>query len=189
MTFSLTGGLRGTLAAAAATASLVATTASADAATADYNRIDVKFAQKMRAHHLMGIEMARLALAKAEREQTKDLAGRVLADQRREVGQFEAFLRARGQRLTIKMSPPRRNADADSLRELREAAAGMPFEHEWLDTIQMHHFDAIDMADLEQQQGRNRKIQRIARAMEVTQTRQAAEMERLQSAFDDPTPR
>lgn len=181
--------LRGGLVAVAAAASLTATTAPAGAASTDYNRIDVKFAQKMRAHHLMGIEMARLALEKAEREQTKDLAGRVLEGQRREVSQFEAFLRARGQRLTIKMSAPRENADADTMRELREAAAGMPFEHRWLDMIQMHHFDAIDMADLEQQQGRNRKIQRIARSIEITQTRQAAEMERLQGAIDDPTPR
>ena len=49
---------------------------------------DRQFIDTMREHHRSAIEAARLAQTKAERGEIKELAGRILADQQREIDQM-----------------------------------------------------------------------------------------------------
>lgn len=132
--------------------------------------------------------MGRPAQTKSQRSQTKALADNVVAEQRRPAAELTRFLRANHKTLKARMSPVRENANQDSLRMLREAPAGLEFERQWLMIFQMHHFDAIDLARRERAGGRDAAMRRLARPIIVAQTREAANMERLQGLLGDPTP-
>jgi uncharacterized protein (DUF305 family) len=57
---------------------------------------DVAFMQGMLAHHKGAVEMSEVALKYAKDEQARDLAARVIAAQKAEIAEMEAWLKARG---------------------------------------------------------------------------------------------
>jgi len=57
---------------------------------------DVAFMQGMLAHHQGAVEMSEVALKYARDEQARDLAARVIAAQKEEIAEMEAWLAARG---------------------------------------------------------------------------------------------
>ena len=58
---------------------------------------DVDFNKQMRVHHLAAIEMAEVELAHGVDAESRALAQKVIADQKREVAQIDAWLGKRGQ--------------------------------------------------------------------------------------------
>ena len=58
---------------------------------------DVDFNKQMRVHHLAAIDMAEVQIAEGTNPETKALAQKIIADQRREVAQIDAWLQQRGQ--------------------------------------------------------------------------------------------
>lgn len=57
---------------------------------------DVAFMQGMLAHHRGAVEMSEVALQHAKDAQARDLATRVIAAQKEEIAEMEAWLKARG---------------------------------------------------------------------------------------------
>jgi uncharacterized protein (DUF305 family) len=57
---------------------------------------DVAFMQGMLAHHQGAVEMSEVALKYAKDEQARDLATRIIAAQKGEIAEMEAWLKARG---------------------------------------------------------------------------------------------
>ena len=57
---------------------------------------DVAFMQGMLAHHQGAVEMSEVALKYAKDEKARDLATRVIAAQKAEIAEMEAWLKARG---------------------------------------------------------------------------------------------
>jgi uncharacterized protein (DUF305 family) len=57
---------------------------------------DVAFMQGMLAHHQGAVEMSEVALKYAKDEQARDLATRVIAAQKAEIAEMQAWLKARG---------------------------------------------------------------------------------------------
>lgn len=57
---------------------------------------DVAFMQGMLAHHKGAVEMSEVALKYAKDEQARDLATRVIAAQKQEIAEMEAWLKAKG---------------------------------------------------------------------------------------------
>lgn len=58
---------------------------------------DVDFNKQMRVHHLAAIDMAEVQIAQGTNPETKALAQKIIADQRREVAQIDSWLQQRGQ--------------------------------------------------------------------------------------------
>jgi len=58
---------------------------------------DVDFNKQMRTHHLAAIDMAEVQLANGKDAETRALATKIIADQKREVAQIDAWLQKRGQ--------------------------------------------------------------------------------------------
>ena len=58
---------------------------------------DVDFNKRMRVHHIAAIEMAEVELAHGKDPESRALARKVIADQKREVAQIDAWLSKRGQ--------------------------------------------------------------------------------------------
>ncbi|KPP84436.1 DUF305 domain-containing protein [Erythrobacter sp. HL-111] len=59
---------------------------------------DIAFMQGMLAHHQGAVEMSEVALKYARDEQARDLAARVIAAQKEEIAEMEAWLKERGAR-------------------------------------------------------------------------------------------
>ena len=58
---------------------------------------DVDFNKQMRGHHLAAIDMAEVQLANGKDAESRALATKIIADQKREVAQIDAWLQKRGQ--------------------------------------------------------------------------------------------
>ncbi len=58
---------------------------------------DVDFNKQMRTHHLAAIDMAEVQLTNGKDPETRALATKIIADQKREVAQIDAWLQKRGQ--------------------------------------------------------------------------------------------
>lgn len=58
---------------------------------------DVDFNKQMRGHHLAAIDMAQVQLASGKDPESRALATKIIADQKREVAQIDAWLQKRGQ--------------------------------------------------------------------------------------------
>ena len=58
---------------------------------------DVDFNKQMRTHHLAAIDMAEVQLANGKDAESRALATKIIADQKREVAQIDAWLQKRGQ--------------------------------------------------------------------------------------------
>jgi len=57
---------------------------------------DVAFMRGMLAHHKGAVEMSEVALKHAKEAEVRDLAARVIAAQKQEIAEMEAWLKARG---------------------------------------------------------------------------------------------
>ena len=58
---------------------------------------DVDFNKQMRIHHLAAVDMAEVQLAQGKNPESKALAQKIIADQRKEIAQIDAWLQQRGQ--------------------------------------------------------------------------------------------
>lgn len=166
------------LAALIATSGVIADPASARKGPT-HNRADDVFSQKIRKHHLHGIAMAQIALAKSADPAVRDLAARILAKQTAEVRRMRVLLRGSGASLNGPPVPAIRTLnEAQQLAELR-ARTGPDFDRVFLTYMQQHHFGGVDMAEIEIRAGQRRATRRLAIEIRATQLREAEEMERL----------
>ena len=58
---------------------------------------DVDFNKQMRTHHLAAVDMAEVQLANGNDAESRALATKIIADQKREIAQIDAWLQKRGQ--------------------------------------------------------------------------------------------
>lgn len=54
--------------------------------------VDKDFATMMRMHHQKAVEMAKIEVQKGKSAEMKALANKIIADQQKEIGQFDRFL-------------------------------------------------------------------------------------------------
>lgn len=57
---------------------------------------DVDFAMMMREHHMSAVRMAEWQLQNGKHQKMKQLAQKIIADQKKEIGQFDQFLAQNG---------------------------------------------------------------------------------------------
>lgn len=57
---------------------------------------DIDFAMMMRMHHLAGIQMAEIELRDGKEAKTRAMAKKIIASQKKEAAEFEAFLAKHG---------------------------------------------------------------------------------------------
>lgn len=58
---------------------------------------DIDFNKQMRIHHLAAVDMAEVQIAQGSNPETKALAQKIIAEQRKEIAQIDAWLQQRGQ--------------------------------------------------------------------------------------------
>ncbi|MFB4315955.1 DUF305 domain-containing protein [Actinomadura sp. 21ATH] len=156
--------------------------ASAAPAGAGYNDADVMFLQMMIAHHRQGVEMARLAAARARRAEVRTLAAAVVATQSDEVRTMSSWL-GRWSKPTRAPHAPGAHAEhgglpatgADEIRALK-AAKGTAFEPAFLNLFVAHQHNAVKMARTEKGKGRDPGARAFAGRVEESRTDQIRQL-------------
>lgn len=134
---------------------------------------EVAYMQKMRMHHMAAIEMAQLVPTRALRPELKALAQTIIADQRREVGQLEGWLKT-WYAIDKPMAMPMGGMD-EMMAALR-AMTGADFEQGWLMMMVHHHQSAVDMSALARGRATHPELLTFAQGVITAQTKEIAQM-------------
>jgi len=160
------------------------TTEAAADADADFNDADVAFAQGMIPHHQQAVEMAELAETRAEDPQVIDLAERIKGAQDPEIEQMQGWLEDWGQdEMSDDMGGMDHSSGMMSEEDMTdlENATGAEFDEMFLTMMIEHHEGAIEMAQIELDDGQNPDAQELAQNIIDAQQ---AEIEEMQGILD-----
>lgn len=175
---------------ARATTTLVATAALALLAgcgAADHNDADVQFAQGMIPHHAQAVDMAEMALQKADDPAVKDLAEQVAAAQEPEIETMTGWLRDwdeevpdaddhdHGSGDMAGMTGMMTSGDMDALAQ----ASGGAFDRLWLEMMLEHHRGAVSESQDEVAYGKDPDAVELAVEIARSQTAEISRMEEL----------
>lgn len=143
---------------------------------------DVMFAQMMVPHHQQAVEMADLALTKAESPEVKALATKIKAAQGPEIQTMSGWLQQWGAPATtggMDHGTDGMMTDADMSR-LRDAS-GAQFDRLWLTMMVAHHEGALTMATDVLATTRDSRVRTLAQDVVDGQTREISTMKAMLS--------
>ncbi|CAN5489389.1 DUF305 domain-containing protein [soil metagenome] len=170
--------------------------------SADFNDADVAFAQGMIPHHEQAVVMSELAEESAESTDVLELADQIKAAQGPEIEQMTGFLEEWGEEVPSgdmdhgamgddeqaggddkpmggmdHSDMPGMMSDQE-MTEL-EASTGAEFDRMFLDMMVRHHEGAVEMSEIELEEGENEEALQLAEDIIDTQENEIAEMEDL----------
>ena len=151
-----------------------------DTPEADHNEADVTFVQMMIPHHEGAVEMAQLAIDKAESPEVVELAERIEAAQAPEIEEMTAWLEAWGEPVeTEGMDHGEMAGMSEDDMAALESASGPEFDRMFLEMMIEHHRGAVEMAETEIADGVNPEAIAMAETIKSSQEAEIAEMEEL----------
>jgi uncharacterized protein (DUF305 family) len=165
--------------------------ATAAATASDADAGDVAFAQMMIPHHQQAVEMADLALDKAESAEVLALAEQIQGAQQPEIDEMTAWLQDWGAPVPTSeaavdhsghdmggMGAGTGMMSAEQMDDLA-AASGAEFDQMWLDMMIVHHEGAIAMSRQVLDTTSDPRVERMAQAIIDGQTAEIATMQQL----------
>ena len=171
-----------------APATEVAAAQAAIQAEGDHNDTDVMYLQMMVAHHEQGLEMVRLAEKRATSDEVRTLAQAVDATQSDEVALMTSWLKQWSAPTTVDHAP---NAHADhgglpatgpeEMVALKKAK-GATFETTFLNLFVAHQHNAVEMAHLETEKGKNAEAKAFADRVRASRADQIKQMLQLMNS-------
>lgn len=151
-----------------------------------HNDADTEFAQMMIVHHEGAIEMADLAMERAESQQVRALAERISAAQGPEIEQMTSWLEAWGEETSPAGHGGMDHGDMEmegmsqeEAMEDLESRSGAEFDRRFLELMIAHHRGAVDMAQAQLANGENPQALDLAQEMIDDQQAEIAEMEEI----------
>ncbi|HEX6969837.1 MAG TPA: DUF305 domain-containing protein [Micromonosporaceae bacterium] len=161
------------------------TRTTAGPSSADHNQADITFAQKMIVHHRQALEMAAMAESRAADSKVRSVAAGIERAQDPEIDQMTAWLRE-WEAPVPSVGGHDGHADMPGMMSNHDMAAlagasGADFDRMFLDMMIRHHEGAIEMARIQQQEGRNPAAKALAERIAADQ---AAEIEQLRALLD-----
>jgi uncharacterized protein (DUF305 family) len=153
--------------------------------------VDAAFTRQMIPHHELAIEMAKGAERHATHAEIKQLAKAVVAAQRKEIKDLEAFADTHG--IDVVGSTAKMDADARAMG-LSMDAMGMSmqaeqldsaddFDRAFIDMMVTHHQGAVAMAKAELAHGSSDELKALARDIVTAQEREIADMRRWRAEW------
>ncbi len=156
---------------------------SPDAANAPY---DLQFIDTMSAHHQGAIDMAMMAETKAQHQELKDFAAKIVADQRREIAQMKEWrsqwYAGRPEALNMEMPGMMDSMRGMDMNRLNAQTANV-FDLMFIDMMIPHHQGAITMAREALQRAEHPEIKRIAEQIITAQEREIRQMNQWKAAW------
>lgn len=154
-----------------------------------HNEADVSFATDMISHHAQAVEMADMAIDKAESSEVVDLANQIKDAQQPEIDTMSGWLEAWDEPVPDTSMDSMSGMDhgdmagmmtEEDMKRLDEAS-GARFEQLWLEMMIEHHSGAVDMAETELEEGENAEAKALAQTIIEAQEKEIATMEALVS--------
>lgn len=150
-----------------------------------HNDADTMFAQMMIVHHEGAIEMADLAVERAESQDVRSLAEGISAAQGPEIERMQSWLEAWGEE-TEPMGGMEGHGgmemdgmtQVEAMAEL-ESLSGAEFDRRFLDLMIAHHRGAVTMAEEELADGQNPQALELAQTIIDDQQAEIAEMDQM----------
>jgi uncharacterized protein (DUF305 family) len=163
-----------------------------DDATGDTNsQADVTFAQQMIPHHEQAIEMAQMAQGRASSDEVQELAETIEAAQGPEIDTLQGWLETWGEEgssgdmggmdhgdIGDDSGDMAGMMDEDEMNDLM-AASGLDWDRMFLEMMIEHHEGAVEMAQVEVDEGQNTDAVALATKIISDQQAEIAEMRRL----------
>jgi uncharacterized protein (DUF305 family) len=156
---------------------------------AAHNGADTAFAQMMIAHHEGAIEMADLAVEKADSADVRSLAEGISAAQGPEIEEMTSWLEGWGEDVTPMddmegMEGMDSGMDMDGMDQEGAMAeldglSGADFDRRFLELMIAHHEGAIEMAELQTAEGENPTALELAEKIVQDQQGEISEMEQM----------
>lgn len=154
-----------------------------------FNDADVTFAQQMIPHHEQAVEMAQMAQGRASSEEVLSLAGDIEAAQGPEIDTLRGWLETWGEEVPASgmehgdmghdsggtMSGM---MDEEQMSDLM-AASGGDWDQLFLEMMTEHHEGAIEMAEVEVDQGENPDAVALAEKIISDQQAEITQMQQL----------
>jgi len=159
----------------------------AQSSTAEFNAADVLFAQLMIPHHEQAVEMADLAVDRAESQEVKDLAAEIKAAQAPEIETMTGWLEGWGESVDMGGMDMREMDEmqgmmSDEQMASLEAASGAEFDELFLNQMREHHVGAVVMAEEELDMGEYPEAKELAQTIIDTQQAEIEEIDQLLEA-------
>lgn len=144
---------------------------------AEFNETDVSFAAHMLPHHMRGVSMAELAVAKSDNPEVEALAQSIIETQSAEIETLQGFLDTFGAEPAE--TAPQVMPLNDRKRAELEAATGVAFDRMFLTMMSTHHASGVVQAETELAGGQYRAAQDLAGAIRTTQLEEIAQMNEM----------
>ena len=154
------------------------TTDGSGAAATEHNDADVRFAQDMIPHHEQALEMAEMAESAADSADVRDLAAAIAAAQGPEIETMTSWLEEWGEEVpsgTDRAAMGHGSVDEmPGMMDAEEMGAlgmvmGADFDRMWLEMMIEHHEGAVEMAKVQQEDGRYAEAVALAERIEADQ--------------------
>ena len=156
----------------------------------DTRTFEINFLTGMIPHHQMAIDMSRLALRYATDSQVRDLARRIISEQRPEIARMNRYLAVDGVRGYRPGKAPDEIQDLQTLGSQR----GVAFDRAFLTMMTDHHMMAIEGNDMGMVGAREAQtrasqpgIRTLAANIVATQTREIDEMQGILARLGGPS--
>ncbi len=148
--------------------------------------VDRAFVRQMVPHHLMAVEMAKIAVKRAEHAELKTLAKAIVKEQTKEIKTLTRFATALDVEPGSGSGETAMSKDAVTLgttmdqmgmsMDLELLKKAKHFDARFIEQMTDHHYGAIAMANGEILRGERRAIKALATQISSAQTREVAQM-------------
>lgn len=151
---------------------------------AEHNDADIAFIRDMKPHHEGAVKMAELAESRAASAELKSLARQILAAQGPEIETMNKMAIAWGVDLEASSGEHGggHSGGMSDDAEAMEPLAGKEFDQQFLTRMIAHHEGAIQMAEVELDDGVNPQAKQMAEDIVASQTAEIADMKSLLAA-------
>lgn len=150
---------------------------------------DQQFIDMMVPHHLGAVEMAKVAQARAERPEIRQMAEAIVRDQDREIQQMRGWRKAwYGSDQTpdmakMPMLPEMRSNMGNMADDVKKLQSAAPFDKAFIDAMIPHHESAVEAAKIAQQRATKPEIKQLAGDIIAAQEREIAQMREWRKAW------
>ncbi len=147
---------------------------------------DLQFIDTMVMHHQGAIDMARMAVTKAQHAELREMAQKVITDQEREIAELrrhrEQWFAGRPQAMNMEMSGMMDSMRGMDMNRLN-AATGNSFDLMFIDMMIPHHQGAVMMAREALQRAEHPELKQLAQQIIREQEREIAQMNGWKNAW------
>ncbi len=138
---------------------------------------DERFIDAMAPHHQGAVEMAQVALEKAEHPGLRQLAENIVTDQQAEIEELTAIKKKEFGSSAVPTEMSSEDMEVTGMmKDPQELASREPFDKAFIDAMIPHHVSAIQMAETAYERTSNPEIRELARGIVEAQAAEIAQI-------------